>query len=164
MWHNGKWKQRRDHRLLLSMKTVNLNGNSFLPHPIFIFIIAAVLVELQNWSAQQAKLRAFFLNLLTSFFILKGRIIKSEDIWECPLMIWVPHLFSTPQHTSNLLWKKEEKVNTNQTMQTYLHEGFFLYQCLRCRCKECCNKAPSCLWTRKHLPNLYQRWHSFLGA
>jgi len=42
------------------MKTVNLNGNSFLPHPILIFITAAVLVELKNWSVQQAKPDFFF--------------------------------------------------------------------------------------------------------
>lgn len=112
MWHNSKRKQQRDHRLLLSMKTVNLNGNSFLPHLIFIFSTAAAL---WNYRTGQFNQQSFF--FLLTLFSIKAKVMKSKDVWKCPLMIWVPHFFFIPQHTSKLLWKKGNKRGKSRAIQ-----------------------------------------------
>lgn len=136
------------------METVNLNGK-FSSSSYFHLITADALVELQNWSAQQAKLSFpkfvdFFFN-----FILRGRLMESKDL-RLSFDDTIPYIFSTTQHTGNLLWKKKKK---NKEKLQLLKQGkniclrsFFLRQRLKYRPKECCNRT--LMWTRKYLINL----------
>lgn len=169
---SAKWKCRAHHtgRTLVVIYTnatlcgIMVNENStettgfyfqwklliWIATAFFLILFSFSVLQLLQWNYRTGQLNQqsfLFLNLLT-FFILKGKVMKSKDLWKCPLMIWVPYFFFTPQSTNKLLWKKETKEeNVKQFKSNNVNifvRLFFFHQCLKHGCKECCKKVPSC--------------------